>query len=320
VLTNLFAFLCLFSNLHSSDLLDGMCQEQSNFSLVMEFLPNGALDSWATAQAEGGSNQVEPSLLYRFLVGVSRGMAHLAASRVVHRDLAARNILLGSDYTPKVSDFGMSRVVSDDSREGQTNSTGTCTEQSPHVSIFLTFSAVGPIRWMAPESLRDRAYSEKSDVWSYGVLVFEILTGKSPYLSLDILEVAVQVRDGKLNVLEELENEKKARNLIIPSFVQELLQMCFRYSPDERPSFEEIAAFVEKHRPTNAHIANYENFDLADDEWATKTAKKTKKAKKSERSDQVLPTRPAAQDGDRRYEATIDTNTYADGALAESSN
>lgn len=215
--------------------IHGMCQEQSNFSLVMEFLPNGALDSWAAANADSGSNTIDSVLLFKFTLGIARGMAHLACSRIVHRDLAARNILLGSDYSPKVSDFGMSRVVSDEnSREGQTNST------------------VGPIKWMSPESLRDRTYSEKSDVWSFGVLVFEILTGHAPYSGMDLLEVAVQTRDQGLTPQGELKAEIVSRNLQVPLYLLELLDMCFKYAPEDRPNFAEIVRFLETHQPAEA--------------------------------------------------------------------
>jgi serine/threonine protein kinase len=241
--------------------LDGMCQEQTNFSLVMEFLPNGALDSWAAGQAESGSNEVEASMLYRFSHGIAKGMAHLAASRIVHRDLAARNILLGSDYTPKVSDFGMSRVVSDESREGQTNST------------------VGPIKWMPQESLRDRQYSEKSDVWSYGVTLFELLTGHAPYQGIDLLSVAVGVRDHGLTPLKELEDEEKLRNLQIPSYIKQLMVMCFKFAPEDRPSFEQIAVFLEGHRPS----AYADTSLLEDDEHAKSKQKSNKKGKGKEK-------------------------------------
>lgn len=238
--------------------IHGMCQEQSNFSLVMEFLPNGALDSWAATNAESGSNAVDSALLFRFAHGTARGMAHLAASRVVHRDLAARNILLGSDYSPKVSDFGMSRVVSDEnSREGQTNST------------------VGPIKWMSPESLRDRTYSEKSDVWSYGVLLFEILVGGAPYSKMELLEVAVQTRDQGLTPMAELKAEEATRNLQIPEYIKELMELCFKYSPEERPTFVEIAQFLEEHRPANS---NYDTIP-ADENHTAKVNKKGKKEK-----------------------------------------
>lgn len=107
----------------------GMCQELGNMSMIMEFLPNGSLDSFLQKQ---GNQPLPEATMYRLVVGISRGMSHLSASRIVHRDLAARNILLDSSLNPKVADFGFSRVVGAD-------------------QVGKTSTTVGPVRWMAPE-------------------------------------------------------------------------------------------------------------------------------------------------------------------------
>jgi serine/threonine protein kinase len=96
--------------------------------------------------------KIPPEVLFRVVRGIARGMAHLASQNIVHRDLAARNILLDANFEPKVSDFGFSRVVGE-SGQGKTS------------------AAVGPLRWMPPESLRDKEYSEKSDVWAYAITI-----------------------------------------------------------------------------------------------------------------------------------------------------
>jgi hypothetical protein len=102
----------------------GLCQEQSNFSLVMEFLRVGSLDSYIQEQVYSGEDLPgwNKHDLHRIVIGIARGMAHLASQGVVHRDLAARNVLLGAHLEPKISDFGMSRMVGQDSGTGQTNS------------------------------------------------------------------------------------------------------------------------------------------------------------------------------------------------------
>jgi hypothetical protein len=96
----------------------GMVQELGNFSMVLEFLPNGSLDSWIAGLE---ADELSTDVLHQLAVGIARGMQHLAENRIVHRDLAARNVLLDSNLNPKISDFGFSRVVGD----GQEGKTGT---------------------------------------------------------------------------------------------------------------------------------------------------------------------------------------------------
>jgi serine/threonine protein kinase len=142
-----------------------MCQELGHFSMVrtycfhaasflssawlnflkqvMEFLSGGSLDGFLQELNDEG--QEMPSVqLFQIVFGIVRGMAHLAASRVVHRDLAARNILLDGDHIqPRISDFGFSRVVGDEG-EGKTNATGslfsrwTMLDQQPTLSLLLS--------------------------------------------------------------------------------------------------------------------------------------------------------------------------------------
>jgi serine/threonine protein kinase len=101
--------------------LYGLCQELNNFSLVMDYLAKGALDTYCAKLVKGGKGW-DSNELYRIALGISRGMAHLAQSGIVHRDLAARNILLSEKCEPKVSDFGMSRVLNSEGASGKTNS------------------------------------------------------------------------------------------------------------------------------------------------------------------------------------------------------
>jgi serine/threonine protein kinase len=115
-----------------------MCQEAGNFSMVMEFLPNGSLDALIADSAQ----PITETFVWKIARGAAAGMASLASQHVVHRDLAARNILLGSDMSPKVADFGYARVVGEE-------------------AVGKTKTTVGPIRWMSPESIANREFSEK---------------------------------------------------------------------------------------------------------------------------------------------------------------
>lgn len=203
----------------------GMCQELNSFSMVMEYCSGGDLDGFVREeiQAEGRVNE---KALYYLARGIALGMRHLAAGGIVHRDLAARNILLDEKDVPKISDFGFSRVVSGEEAKGKTQTT------------------VGPIRWMAPENIKSLEYSEKSDVWSYGGLLIEMVTGDMPFPGQDLVAVAVKVRDGSATALDFV-----AKDTIIPRWMLELIRLCFTYNERERPSFNDVLHYLNSHAP-----------------------------------------------------------------------
>lgn len=202
----------------------GMVQELGNFGMVLEFLPNGSLDTWLGALEDA---PIEPHVLHQLSLGIARGMQHLASNRIVHRDLAARNILLDSNLNPRISDFGFSRVVGDN-QTGKTNTT------------------VGPIRWMAPECIGDLQYSEKSDVWAYGCILFEILQRQEPFEGQELFEVATAIRDRGVSPQKDL-------TAPTPGYITELMGMCFQQRADMRPSFKEVVEFLETHSSGEAH-------------------------------------------------------------------
>jgi predicted Ser/Thr protein kinase len=115
--------------------------------LILEYCAGGSLDSLLFDEHIDLSTEE----MLRLIRGIAAGMFHLHKHNIVHRDLAARNILLTSGGEPKISDFGMSRVL-EERNEGK------------------TYNNMGPIRWMAPESIKQRVYSKQSDVWSFGIV------------------------------------------------------------------------------------------------------------------------------------------------------
>ncbi|XP_070619089.1 insulin-like growth factor 1 receptor isoform X3 [Erythrolamprus reginae] len=148
---------------------------------------------------------------------IADGMAYLNANKFVHRDLAARNCMVAEDFTVKIGDFGMTRDIyeTDYYRKGG--------------------KGLLPVRWMSPESLKDGVFTTHSDVWSFGVVLWEIATlAEQPYQGMSNEQVLRFVMEGGL--LEKPDN--------CPDMLFELMRMCWQYNPKMRPSFLEIIGSI----------------------------------------------------------------------------
>ncbi|XP_040216595.1 muscle, skeletal receptor tyrosine-protein kinase isoform X1 [Rana temporaria] len=150
---------------------------------------------------------------------VSEGMAYLSERKFVHRDLATRNCLVGESMVVKIADFGLSRnIYSADYYKANEN------------------DAI-PIRWMPPESIFYNRYTTESDVWAYGVVLWEIFSyGMQPYYGMAHEEVIYYVRDG--NILSCPEN--------CPLELYNLMRLCWSKMPTDRPSFASIHRILER--------------------------------------------------------------------------
>jgi tRNA A-37 threonylcarbamoyl transferase component Bud32 len=208
--------------------------ESEEKCMVMEFAPLGSLDH---VLSKADEDVVDISNLVKITIGmqVAEAMTHLHLYKVVHRDLAPRNILVFR-FDPqnwklvlvKVTDYGLSLLVN----KGLTGGASVVEIQT------ISSNAAGPTRWMAPESIKRRVYSKKSDVWSFGVVLYEVWTlGMIPYhLIADDKEVARLVTQG----------ERLSRPDNCPQKLYAIMQDCWKISPKERPSMPELQTALQE--------------------------------------------------------------------------
>jgi len=177
--------------------------------IITEFMDGGSLYSVLHSDAK-----IDMSMVQIWVQGIAAGMFHLHSEGVFHRDLASRNVLLNSGGQAKIADFGLSRTGSG-------------------AKISQTASQTGPLKWMAPESIRNRIYSIHSDVWSFGVTLWEIVSREDPYPDLDPVQTALQVTQGDPPL-----------RLVSPSYcphlLTEIMNGCFASEPTRRPDFKMI--------------------------------------------------------------------------------
>ncbi|XP_051947367.1 tyrosine-protein kinase Tec [Xyrauchen texanus] len=192
--------------------LYGVCTQQRPIYLVTEFMELGCLLNFLRQRRGTFTEQDLLSICH----DISQGMQHLEEHGFIHRDLAARNCLVNSSLVVKVSDFGMARYVLDDK---YTSSSG---------SKF-------PVKWSPPEVFNFCKYSSKSDVWSFGVLMWEVFTeGKMPFEHNANHEVVLKVIQG-----HRLYRPKNAA-----VHIYRIMQMCWMESADERPTFSNISLMI----------------------------------------------------------------------------
>ena len=196
-------------------LLMGVVTAAGSLSIVTEFIHRGSLFKLLhRPQPEAiKAALVEHRRRIRFCIDVAKGMhyLHTCIPIIVHRDLKSPNLLVDKDWTVKVCDFGMSRMKKN--------------------TFLSSKSNAGTPEWMSPEVLRNEESDEKCDVYSYGVILWEIATMKEPWAELNAMQVvgAVGFQGKRL----DLENNK-----ICPE-MKELLKRCFSEKSSERPSFLE---------------------------------------------------------------------------------
>ncbi|XP_015259607.1 PREDICTED: ephrin type-A receptor 4a-like isoform X2 [Cyprinodon variegatus] len=196
--------------------LEGVVTHSKPVMIVTEYMENGSLDAFLRRH----DGQFTIIQLVGLLRGIAAGMSYLSDLGYIHRDLAARNILVNSNLVCKVSDFGLSRVLEDDPEAAYTTSGGKI-----------------PIRWTAPEAIAYRTFSSSSDVWSYGVVMWEVMSyGERPYWNLTNRDVIKSVEEGY----------RLPAPMGCPGALHTLMLDCWQKDRNERPRFCQIVTILDK--------------------------------------------------------------------------
>lgn len=185
----------------------GACTRKPNLCIVFEYMAGGTVFDYIHRQKD----KLKIPTLLKMATDVARGMDYLHKRNIIHRDLKACNLLMDENEVVKIADFGVARVAV--STEG------------------IMTAETGTYRWMAPEVIEHKPYGLKADVFSFGIVLWELLTGKIPYAGMTPLQAAVGVV------------QKGLRPPIpqgTPSGLAEIMEACWEANPDARPSFSQL--------------------------------------------------------------------------------
>ncbi|CAB1326572.1 unnamed protein product, partial [Coregonus sp. 'balchen'] len=193
--------------------------------IITEYMENGSLNTFLRKH----DGQFTVIQLVGMLRGIASGMKYLSDMSYVHRDLAARNILVNSNLVCKVSDFGLSRELEDDPEAAYTTREVTGTYHSPGGKI--------PIRWTAPEAIAYRKFTPASDTWSYGVVMWEVMSyGERPYWDMSNQDVIKAIDEGY----------RLPPPMDCPVCLHQLMLDCWQRDRTHRPSFTQILNMLDK--------------------------------------------------------------------------
>ncbi|XP_038150642.1 fibroblast growth factor receptor 2 isoform X2 [Cyprinodon tularosa] len=221
----------------------GACTQDGPLYVIVEYASKGNLREYLRARRPAGmeysydiAHVSDEQLTFKDLVSctyqVARGMEYLASQKCIHRDLAARNVLVTESNFMKIADFGLARDV--------------------HNIDYYKKTTNGrlPVKWMAPEALFDRVYTHQSDVWSFGVLMWEIFTlGGSPYPGIPVEEL--------FKLLKEGHRMDKPGNCTNELYM--MMKDCWHAIPSQRPTFKQLVEDLDRILTLNT---NEEYLDL----------------------------------------------------------
>ncbi|XP_061112851.1 tyrosine-protein kinase HCK [Conger conger] len=194
--------------------LNAVVTKEEPIYIITEFMQNGSLLDFL--KSDEGTRIQLPKLI-DFSAQIAEGMAYIEQRNYIHRDLRAANILVNENLACKIADFGLARIIEDDeytAREG----------------------AKFPIKWTAPEALHYGCFTIKSDVWSFGILLTEIISyGRTPYPGMSNTEL-----------IRSLERGYRMQRLdSCPLPLYDIMLMCWKNKPEDRPTFEYLQSVLE---------------------------------------------------------------------------
>uniref|UniRef100_A0A8C1LKF0 Tyrosine-protein kinase n=1 Tax=Cyprinus carpio TaxID=7962 RepID=A0A8C1LKF0_CYPCA len=210
----------------------GVCYSagRRNLRLVMEYLPHGSLRDYLNKNRD----RIDHKKLLHYASQICKGMEYLATKRYIHRDLATRNILVESEFKVKIGDFGLTKVL-------------------PQGKEYYKVKEPGesPIFWYAPESLTESKFSVASDIWSFGVVLYELFTYSDKLCSPPTVFLSMMGGDkqGQTIVYHLIELLKRGNRLPqpmgCPSEMCEIMQECWDNDLSLRPPFKELALRID---------------------------------------------------------------------------
>ncbi|XP_041952860.1 protein-tyrosine kinase 6b [Alosa sapidissima] len=193
--------------------LFAICTSSEPFYIITEFMEKGNLLDFLRGPEGRALDQV---CLVDMAAQVADGMSYLELQNSIHRDLAARNVLVGENYICKVADFGLARIIKE--------------------PFYVSENKKIPYKWCAPEAISHGRFSSKSDIWSFGILLHEIMSyGGVPYPGYQTNEVYDHVMKGY----------RMPQPVKCPKYIYDIMLSCWSVNPDDRPSFKDLKPDLE---------------------------------------------------------------------------